>query len=525
MTKTSYFNYGEDHLTTGIALQIASGEIIGRITPVAAEMIERSRRRVDEIVADHQNVYGINTGFGPLCTTIISEKDTKTLQYNILKSHSVGVGDPISTEIAKLMMILKVHALSMGYSGIAMSTLERIIWHINENIIPVVPSQGSVGASGDLAPLSHLFLPLIGFGEVYSGGNRQATAAILQKYGMSPVELGAKEGLALINGTQFIAAHAVKVVEKFQNCLDNADLIAAMNLEAMLGSVRTFTEELHQLRPYRGTLYVAERMRTLLADSEMVLSHKNCTRVQDPYSIRCIPQVHGASRNAFLHLKELLHIELNSVTDNPILLRDGSSVSGGNFHGQPLAIPLDYAAVAVAELGNIADRRIYLSLKDTIPGLPKLLMRETGLNSGFMIPQYTTAALVSENKSFCFPASADSIPTSLGQEDHVSMGSISARKCLMILDNLEKIQGIELFCAAQGFDFRKPLKSSLILEACHDLVRESIPFAESDHVMSEEMNKAISMVKSKLLVKRSGEVASGYGIQLKNENDEFFGIY
>jgi len=525
MTKTRYFNYGEDHLTTGIALQIASGEIIGRITPVAAEMIEKSRSRVDEIVADHQNVYGINTGFGPLCTTIISEKDTKTLQYNILKSHSVGVGDPISPEIAKLMMVLKVHALSMGYSGIAMSTLERIIWHINENIIPVVPSQGSVGASGDLAPLSHLFLPLIGLGEVYAEGSRQATGRVLQKYGMSPVELGAKEGLALINGTQFIAAHAVKVVEKFQNCLDNADLIAAMNLEAMLGSVRTFTEELHQLRPYRGTLYVAERMRTLLADSEMVLSHKNCTRVQDPYSIRCIPQVHGASRNAFLHLKELLHIELNSVTDNPILLRDGSSVSGGNFHGQPLAIPLDYAAVAVAELGNIADRRIYLSLKDTIPGLPKLLMRETGLNSGFMIPQYTTAALVSENKTFCFPASADSIPTSLGQEDHVSMGSISARKCLMILDNLEKIQGIELFCAAQGFDFRKPLKSSLILEACHDLVRESIPFAESDHVMSEEMNKAISMVKSKLLVKCSGDVASGYGIQLKNENDEFFGIY
>jgi histidine ammonia-lyase len=247
--------------------------------------------------------------------------------------------------------------------------------------------------------------------------------------------------------------------------------------------------------------------------------------VQDPYSLRCIPQVHGASRNAFLHLKELLHIELNSVTDNPILLRDGSSISGGNFHGQPLAISLDYIAVAAAELGNIADRRIYLSLQDTIPGLPKLLMRETGLNSGFMIPQYTTAALVSENKSFCFPASADSIPTSLGQEDHVSMGSISARKCLMILDNLEKILGIELFCAAQGFDFRKPLKSSLILEACHDLVREQIPFAESDHVMSEEMNKAIDMVKNKSLVKCSGDVASGYGIRIKNENDEFFGIY
>ena len=520
-----YFNYGEDQLTTGLALQIAAGKLTGRIMPAAVVLIENSRRRVEEIVADHQNVYGINTGFGPLCTTIISEADTKTLQYNILKSHSVGVGDPIDPEIAKLMMVLKVHALAMGYSGIAMSTLERIIWHIDNNIIPVVPSQGSVGASGDLAPLSHLFLPLIGLGSVYFQGEKIDTGKVLQKFGLAPVDLGAKEGLALINGTQFIAAHAVKVVERFQNCLDNADLVAAMNLEAMLGSVKTFTEELHRLRPYRGTLYVAERMRILLADSEMVQSHKNCTRVQDPYSLRCIPQVHGASRNAFLHLKELLHIELNSVTDNPILLRDGSTISGGNFHGQPLAIPLDYISVAVAELGNIADRRIYLSLKDTIPGLPKLLMRETGLNSGFMIPQYTTAALVSENKSFCFPASADSIPTSLGQEDHVSMGSISARKCLMILSNLEKILGIELFCAAQGFEFRKPLKSSVILEACHDLVREQIPFAEADHVMSEEMNKAIDMIKVKSLVKCSGEAASGYGIPLKNEKDEFFGIY
>jgi histidine ammonia-lyase len=520
-----YFNYGEDQLTTGLALKIASGKLTGRILPAAIALIENSRKRVDEIVANHESVYGINTGFGPLCTTVISEKDTKSLQYNILKSHSVGVGDPIDPEIAKLMMVLKVHALAMGYSGIAMSTLNRIIWHIDNNIVPVVPSQGSVGASGDLAPLSHLFLPLIGLGSVYFEGQKVETGKVLQKFGLAPVDLGAKEGLALINGTQFIAAHAIKVIERFQNCLDNADLIAAMNLEAMLGSVKTFTEELHQLRPYRGTLYVAERMRMLLANSEMVYSHKNCTRVQDPYSLRCIPQVHGASRNAFLHLKELLHIELNSVTDNPILLRDGSSISGGNFHGQPLAISLDYIAVAAAELGNIADRRIYLSLQDTIPGLPKLLMRETGLNSGFMIPQYTTAALVSENKSFCFPASADSIPTSLGQEDHVSMGSISARKCLMILDNLEKILGIELFCAAQGFDFRKPLKSSLILEACHDLVREQIPFAESDHVMSEEMNKAIGMVKDKSLVKCSGDAASGYGIPLKNEKDEFFGIY
>ena len=520
-----FFNFGEDHLSAGLALKMAAGKIVGRITPSATERITNSRRIVDAIVANHEVVYGINTGFGPLCTTIISQHDTQKLQLNLLKSHSVGVGDPIQPEMAKLMMILKVHALARGYSGIAMNTLERILWHINQDIIPVVPSQGSVGASGDLAPLAHLFLPLTGNGKVYYKGRVVEMGGLLKKFDMAPLELGAKEGLALINGTQFIAAHAVKVLERLQNCLDNADLIAAMNLEAMLGSVKTFSPELHALRPYQGTIYVAERMRMLIGDSEIVQSHKNCSRLQDPYSLRCIPQVHGASRNAWLHLKELLNIELNSVTDNPIILEDERAISGGSFHGQPLAMALDYVTVAAAELGNIADRRIYLSLNDSIEGLPKLLMRETGLNSGFMIPQYTTAALVSENKSFCFPASADSIPTSLGQEDHVSMGSISARKALMVIDNLEKILGIELFCAAQGFDFRKPLKSGGIIDECHRFVRQTIPFAESDHIMSEEMNKAIGLVKNKTLIVVSGKIAKKMKINLKNDHHELFGIY
>jgi len=519
------FSFGEDTLTVGLALKLAAGKISGSIGQLAAERIANSRKIVEAIVANHEIVYGINTGFGPLCTTIISESDTKKLQLNLLTSHSVGVGESIKPEIAKLMMILKVHALAQGYSGISMNTLERILWHINQNIIPVVPSQGSVGASGDLAPLAHLFLPLTGHGTVYYKGKVVEMGELMKKFGMASLELGAKEGLALINGTQFIAAHAIKVIERLQNCLDNADLIAAMNLEAMLGSVKTFSPELHALRPYKGTIYVAERMRILIGDSEIVQSHKNCSRLQDPYSLRCIPQVHGASRNAWLHLKELLHIELNSVTDNPIILQDGRSISGGNFHGQPLAMALDYVTVAAAELGNIADRRIYLSLNDSIEGLPKLLMRETGLNSGFMIPQYTTAALVSENKSLCFPASADSIPTSLGQEDHVSMGSISARKALMVIDNLEKILGIELFCAAQGFDFRKPLKSGGIIDECHRFVRQSIPFAESDHIMSDEMNKAINLVKNKTLIAVSGKIAKKLKINLKNEYHELFGIY
>jgi histidine ammonia-lyase len=519
------FNYGEDTLTVGIALEIAEGKTNGKIGPLAEQRVAKSRKIVEKIVCDHEIVYGINTGFGPLCTTIISEADTKKLQLNLLKSHSVGVGDPISPEIAKLMMILKVHALARGYSGIEMTTLDRIIWHINEDIIPVVPSQGSVGASGDLAPLAHLFLPLTGLGMVYYKGKVTPMDSLLKKFAMAPIELGAKEGLALINGTQFIAAHAVKVIERLQNCLDNADLIAAMNLEAMLGSVKTFSPELHDLRPYQGVIYVAKRMRTIIGDSAIVQSHKNCSRLQDPYSLRCIPQVHGASRNAWLHLKDLLNIELNSVTDNPIILEDGRSISGGSFHGQPLAMALDYVTVAAAELGNIADRRIYLSLNDSIEGLPKLLMTETGLNSGFMIPQYTTAALVSENKSLCFPASADSIPTSLGQEDHVSMGSISGRKALMVIDNLEKILGIELFCAAQGFDFRSPLKSGGIIDECHRFVRQTIAFAQSDHIMSEEMNKAIDLVKNKTLVTISGKAAKKLKINLKNEQDELFGIY
>ena len=524
VTSTAFY-FGEDVLTAGVALQMAAGKIVGQIGRNARERIWNSRKIVDSIVANHVIVYGINTGFGPLCTTIISESDTRKLQLNLLKSHSVGVGEAIDPELAKLMMILKVHALAKGYSGIALETLERIIWHINENIIPVVPSQGSVGASGDLAPLAHLFLPLTGHGKVHYKGKTIEMSTLLNKFGLEPLELGAKEGLALINGTQFIAAHAIKVLDRLQNCLDNADLIAAMNLEAMLGSVRTFAPELHALRPYQGTIYVAERMIMLIGDSEIVKSHKNCSRMQDPYSLRCIPQVHGASRNAWLHLKELLHTELNSVTDNPVILEDGRTISGGSFHGQPLAMALDYVTVAAAELGNIADRRIYLSLNDSIEGLPKLLMRETGLNSGFMIPQYTTAALVSENKCLCFPASADSIPTSLGQEDHVSMGSISGRKALMVIDNLEKILGIELFCAAQGFDFRKPLKSGGILDVCHEAIRQTIPFAESDHIMSAEMNKAIELVKKRVLIAISNKAAKKLKINLKNECHELFGIY
>jgi len=495
------------------------------ISPEASEKVRKNRLDIEQIVGEKKIVYGINTGFGPLCTTLISDEDTRRLQHNLLLSHAVGVGETIPGEISRIMLILKVHSLAMGYSGISLSTLDRICWHIEHDVIPCVPSQGSVGASGDLAPLAHLFLPLIGFGKVCKEGRVMPAGAFLASEGLSPLKMGPKEGLALINGTQFIAAHAVQFAERFQNCLDHADIIAAMNLEAMLGSMKAFDPALHALRPYEGTRYVAQRMLTLVGESEIVESHRNCSRVQDPYSIRCIPQVHGASRNAFLHLKQLLITELNSVTDNPIVFSKDKAISGGNFHGQPLALPIDYASLAAAELGNIADRRIYLSLMDTIEGLPKLLMKETGLNSGFMIPQYTTAALVSENKSLCFPASADSIPTSLGQEDHVSMGSISARKALRIVENLEKILGIELFCAAQGFDFRKPLRSGPLVNACHAHVRKAIPHIDQDVFLGDFINSAIEMIQKHELTGVTSAMAMDMKMDFKNDTHEIFGIY
>ncbi|MBN2274666.1 MAG: histidine ammonia-lyase [Bacteroidales bacterium] len=519
------FHYGHDRLTPGIASELVSGKLKGILSSEVREKIRKNREVIESIVHHHDVVYGINTGFGPLCTTIISEEDTKKLQYNLLLSHSVGVGDPIPANISKLMLILKIHSLAYGFSGISENTLERIIWHIDHNVIPVVPSQGSVGASGDLAPLAHLFLPLIGMGKVQLKNEIKPAGDILQRHSLQPLELGPKEGLALINGTQFMAAHAIQFLDVFQNCLDNADIVAAINLEAMLGSIKTFDDDLHALRPYAGSRYVAQRMRTLIGQSEIVDSHRNCSRVQDPYSLRCIPQVHGASRNAYLHLKELVTTEINSVTDNPLIFRKDKTLSGGNFHGQLLALPLDYAALAASELGNIADRRIYLSLMDTIEGLPKLLMKKTGLNSGFMIPQYTTAALVSENKSLCFPASADSIPTSLGQEDHVSMGSISARKALQIAANLEKILGIELFCAAQGFDFRKPLKSGPLVNACHDHVRSVIPHIDCDVYLGDYIEKAVDLIRQKKLTGLTSALAEKTGLDFKNENHELFGIY
>lgn len=514
------FQFGIDFLTVSKVLAIADKALPAIFSEAAIKKINSSQLHVQQIVEKGDTVYGINTGFGALANEKISEEDTRLLQYKILQSHSVGVGQTIPIEIARLMLLTKLHALAQGYSGVQFTTLERILWHVENDVIPVVPEKGSVGASGDLAPLAHLFLPLIGLGEVMYEGTRYKAQEILNKFDLSPIQLGPKEGLALINGTQFILSYAVKAVQRLHNCLEAADIIGAMSLEALTGTKSPFDERLHKLRPYKGNELVAQRLRLLLKGSDIMQSHIDCGRVQDPYSLRCMPQVHGASRNAWLHLKELTEIELNSVTDNPIVFSADDTISGGNFHGQPLALPLDYVCFAASEIGNISDRRCYLLLEGKW-GLPMLLMRKAGLNSGFMIPQYTTAALVTENKTLCFPASADSIPTSLGQEDHVSMGSISGRKLAQVIDNLEYILAIELLTACQAIEFRRPLKSSGPLEFAHHYVRDFVSFAEEDRVFANDINKVKELVADFSFVKKVNEFAFSKGVELNKDFESF----
>jgi len=493
------FNYGKDKLTYQIAIKIANKNIETKIGLDQLEKIDASRKNVESIVGSDKTVYGVNTGFGALCNTIISDKESSLLQENLLKSHAVGVGSHVPEIISKLMMILKVHSLCMGYSGVRKEIINRICWHINNDIIPAVPSKGSVGASGDLAPLAHLFLPLIGEGEVYCKGEKLSSSKVLALNEKLPLKIKEKEGLALINGTQFISAFACYAIDRFRNCLENSNIISALSIDSTMSSIVPFSEDLIKLRAYKGSSIVSKKIRDLLEGSKILEFHQDCEKVQDPYSIRCIPQVHGASWDAYIYLENILNIELNSVTDNPVVLESGEIISGGNFHGQPIAIPIDYSIVAASELGNISDRRTYLLLKGN-DKVPKLLLKETGINSGFMILQYTSAALVSENKNLCFPASADSITTSLGQEDHVSMGSIGAVKFLKVIKNLEKILAIELLCSAQAFDFLKPLSSSNKVNAFHKYIRQKIDFCVKDKIFIDDIKHAINIIKSKKLV-------------------------
>ena len=488
--------YGIDTFTISDIMAILDDPQKAKLTKESKQKILQSQQNVQQIVASDRTVYGINTGFGPLCDVKISEEETAQLQHNLIISHAVGVGKPIAKELSKVMMISKIHALSKGFSGVSLEVIERLIFMLEEDIIPVVPEQGSVGASGDLAPLAHLVLPLLGLGKVWQNNEIRNTADVLAEKGIKPLILGPKEGLGLINGTQFILAHAILGLNKFEYLLDLADLTAALSLEAYRGSASPFKKELHDIRPFSGSKKVAARMLKFLKNSENLHAHEFCDRVQDPYSMRCVPQVHGASRNAYEHLKNLAEIELNSVTDNPIVLSAEESISGGNFHGQLLALPLDYCTLAAAELGNISDRRSYLLLEGKF-GLPRLLTESSGLNSGFMIPQYTSAALVTENKTLCFPASADSIPTSLGQEDHVSMGSISGRKFNQVLGNLENILAVELMFGAQGLEFRRPAKCSKYVENAYALIRTKVEKLEDDRLIGEDMLAIAELIRER----------------------------
>jgi histidine ammonia-lyase len=464
----------------------------------------RARRWVEQLARRQDAIYGINTGFGHLKHKRISADQLDQLQENLLLSHAVGMGPPTPPEIVRWMLLFKIHMLLLGHSGVRTELLERLADWLNRDLLPVVPTRGSLGASGDLAPLAHLFLPLLGRGEMQVGpaGTARPAADAQAEHGLAPLRLAAKEGLALINGTQFMAAYGANVAVRALRLADLADLILCMSLEGLKGSTRPADERLHRLRPHPGAQTVAANIRRHMAGSEILRSHARCERVQDPYSLRCAPQVHGAFRDALSHACDVLTRELNSVTDNPVVFGDEQgdegttvdAISGGLFHGEPLALTFDYLSIALTDLANISERRIYLLLSGA-DGLPPLLMRDTGLNSGFMLPQYTAAALLNECKVLATPASVDSIPTSLGQEDHVSMGGTSAIKLYEVLDRVETVFAIEMMCAAQAMDYRDPLSPGDGPRRAREIVREHIPHAEADRQFGADIHTALRLLR------------------------------
>ena len=439
-------------------------------------------------------IYGITTGFGSLHNKTISKDQLNKLQENLVKSHACGTGPMVREEIVRLMLLLKIHALSFGKSGVQVATVQRLTDFFNEGIIPVVYEQGSLGASGDLAPLAHLVLPLLGMGEVKYKGKISEASEILKKFGWYPVELQSKEGLALLNGTQFMSSYGVYIIAMAERLSASADIASAISLEAYDGRLDPFFECVHDIRPHKGQIATARVFRKMLEGSQLI-SHKKA-HVQDPYSFRCIPQVHGASKDAINYAKSVILTEINSVTDNPTIFpEEDLIVSGGNFHGQPLALIFDYLAIALAELGSISERRVYRLIAGQ-RNLPEFLVANPGLNSGFMIPQYTAASIVSQNKQLCTPSSVDSIPSSNEQEDHVSMGANGATKLLRVAENLEKILAIELFTSIQALEFRRPLRSSALLEDIVKSFREIVPFINDDKVMYTEIEKSIKFIRA-----------------------------
>jgi histidine ammonia-lyase len=457
--------------------------------------ILKCRTYLDTKMATQETpIYGINTGFGSLCNVIISNDNLSKLQENLVKSHACGTGEEVPQDIVKIMLLLKIQSLSYGNSGVQLITVLRLVDFYNNNILPVIYNQGSLGASGDLAPLAHLSLPLLGEGEVYFEGFRQPAKKVLEKFSWEPIVLQSKEGLALLNGTQFMSSYGCYILLKAMKYSYFADVIAAISLEGFDGRIEPFNELIHYVRPHKGQINTAKRMTELLEGSQIIVQPKQ--HVQDPYSFRCIPQVHGASKDTIDYVKKVFKTEINSVTDNPnIFVGEDLIISGGNFHGQPLALALDFLAIALSELGSISERRTY-QLISGLRGLPAFLVDNPGLNSGFMIPQYTAASIASQNKQLATPASVDSIVSSNGQEDHVSMGANAATKCLRIMDNLQRILAIELMNASQAIEFRRPLNSSDFIEMFLKSYREEVPFVKEDRILHYDIEKSIAFLNS-----------------------------
>jgi histidine ammonia-lyase len=490
----------------------ASPRIHVKLEAAACDAIDRSRAFVEQLVADQRVVYGVTTGFGNFKHVHIGPEQTEELQRNLIVSHAVGVGAPLSEREARAMMVVRANSLARGYSGIRREVIELLLSMLNASLYPFVPEQGSLGASGDLAPLAHLTMAMMGEGRIREGSEWVSARSVLERHGMAPVVLAAKEGLALTNGTAMMAGIQSWNCARATNLVRVADIVAAMSLEALMGSTVPAHSSVADLRSHPGHAAAAENIRILTASSGVIASHEGCGRVQDSYTLRCVPQVHGAARDALAHVREVLTRELNAVTDNPLIFANEAEVrSAGNFHGAPLALTADYLSIAMTDLASMSERRIAKSIDpSTSEGLPAFLIPEkhAGLSNGFMIPQYTAASLVSDCKTLAHPASVDSIPTSANQEDHVSMGANAVRQCRNIINNVEYVLAVELLTAAQALDFRAPLRAGVGTQAAHDFLRAHVPFLDRDRALSPDIECATELVRGGHLV-RSVEQAVG----------------
>lgn len=481
-------------LTLDNAVAALKSGAVFKVSASAKKKVQKARRVIEDAIRDKKVIYGVTTGFGAFADVVISRAQGKQLQKNILMSHAAGVGPPFSDEVVRCILLLMINSKAKGYSGLRLSTLDALLRLLNKGVCPVVPEQGSVGASGDLAPLAHLALVLIGKGRARYRGRTLSGAQALRQAGIPPVELAEGEGLALVNGTQVMTGLGALTLHQAVRLAKTLDIAAAMSLEVLLGTKTQFHKRIHQLRPHPGQIDCAANMRHITDGSEIISSHQDCGRVQDAYSLRCVPQVHGASRDTLRYVQKVLEIEINSATENPLVFANGQVLSGGNFHGQPVALALDYLAIALAELANISERRIERMVNPNLSGLPSFLVEEGGLNSGFMIAQYTAAALVSENKVWAHPASVDSIPTSANKEDHVSMGTIAARKARQVVTNVQHVAAIELLCAAQALDLFTNLKPGRGTLAAYRVIRRHVKHLQRDRELAPDIATVAGLI-------------------------------